>query len=1718
MKAPNALRMLASYCGIADSYLDVWGNPHATSDETRHALLTAMHLPVQDADPALILRAFQQADWQRMLPPVQVVRSGESMRIELGIPARAAKLPWRWTLRYESGEVRSAEFIPAGLPKLGKRRLASADFSQPAKTAEVLRCALELPGIAVLGYHHFEIEMPGSDIRPGMTLIVAPPTCYQPAAIRGDGRVWGPTVQLYGLRSRRNWGIGDFTDLRNLVDITADAGGGIVGVNPLHALFPDNPTHASPYSPSSRSALNLLYIDVEALPEFRECTAAQALVAEPAFQARLRSLRAEAMVNYPAVAVAKREAFDLLYRHFREQHLANNSEHAQAFLRYRENAGALLERLARFEALQAHFRAADPKVWGWPAWPADYRDPDGPAIAEYARQHAETVNFHAWLQWAADTQLAAVGRQSWQRGLGIGLYADFAVGANPGGADVWSWQGVFAAGAYTGAPPEEINLNGQDWGLPPFVPHRLREVAYAPLIEALRENMRHAGALRIDHVMCLTRVFWVPAGKPAATGTYVSYPFEDLLGIVALESLHNQCLVIGEDLGTVPEGFRRRLASADFLSYHPFFFEHGADGGFSPPAEFPAQALVAVSTHDLPTLAGFWQGSDLDARTALQLFPTEQLRESLVVGRAQDRARLLMALEREKLLPEGAGIHPVAVPELTVPFILGVHAYLARTPARVLAVQPEDILGIVEQANLPGTLDEQHPNWRRRLTLDIEEWRTDERFLQFGEVLRRERGSAVMPHPVPAKVPRVATIPRATYRFQFNREFTFAQATALVPYLADLGISHCYASPYLKARPGSSHGYDIVDHAALNPEIGTPEDYERFVAALHAHRMGQILDIVPNHMGVMGADNAWWLDVLENGPAAAHGNFFDIDWEPLNPNLQGKVLLPLLGDQYGSVLNRGELRLDFDAGRGEFNLFYYQHRLPIDPATYPRIVGQRIERLTAALGQRGDGDERLSELQSLLTAFNHLPTRLEPDPALVTERQRDKEVYKRHLASLCTTCTDIARHVQDNLAVFNGRADDPTSFDLLHELILAQGYRLAYWRVASDEINYRRFFDINDLAALRMEDPAVFDTTHRFVLALVAQGKIDGLRIDHPDGLHDPGQYFRRLQEQAAGTALVPGDALPLYLVIEKILADHEQLPTDWLIHGATGYRFANLANALFVDPAATRRLTRIYDDFVGEEVHFEALVYRSKKLVMDNAMASELNVLANRLARLAAASRDTCDFTLNGLREALAEVVANFPVYRSYISAAGISPDDRRHIEWAVAVAKKHSPAAEVSIFDFILGVLTTDIAQNRGEAFRDAVTAFTMRFQQFSSPVTAKGVEDTAFYRYHRLVSLNDVGGDPRRCGVSVAAYHAATRTRAQRWMHNLLATSTHDSKRAEDVRTRIDVLSEMPAAWKLMLKRWRRINRARLREIDGQAAPSANDEYLLYQTLVGTWPASVPGDVDLEGYRRRIETYLVKAVREAKEHSSWVNVNTAYETALADFIAALLAPGEKNLFLADFVPTVRRITHHGYLNSLALTLLKLTSPGVPDIYQGCELWQFNLVDPDNRRPVDYGLRRQLLDELHGLDAASPEAWTEPLRAMLDDMSDGRVKLHLIHRALALREQFPALFSAGDYLPLTVTGERALHVCAYARQLGEQAIIAIVPRLTMKLLTAAGGRSELPHGEAVWRDTAIELPRTLGGRTWRNVLTREEHKANLALPLSTLIAVFPVALLVSA
>jgi (1->4)-alpha-D-glucan 1-alpha-D-glucosylmutase len=958
--------------------------------------------------------------------------------------------------------------------------------------------------------------------------------------------------------------------------------------------------------------------------------------------------------------------------------------------------------------------------------------------------------------------------------------------------------------------------------------------------------------------------------------------------------------------------------------------------------------------------------------------------------------------------------------------------------------------------------------------------------------------------------------PRATYRLQLHREFAFDDATAIVPYLAALGVSHVYCSPYLRARAGSRHGYDIVDHSAFNPEIGDRAAFDRFAHALANHDMGQIVDVVPNHMAVMGGDNAWWMDVLENGQASVRADHFDIDWNPPDPDLAGKVLVPVLGDHYGRVLEKGELQLRYESATGELAIHYHEHRLPIDPRLYPLVLESVLADSTVAAALP---EAATSGLASIAAAFGHLPARDDANAAHRAERNRDKDLHKQRLAALLREHPPLAVAIEQAVNRINGTPGDGDSYTTLHALLEAQAYRVAFWRVASDEINYRRFFDVNDLAALRMESEAVFESTHRFVLDLAAEAKVHGLRIDHPDGLYDPAAYFDRLQHRYAELAgreraSPDRDPKPLYVVVEKIEAPHEHLPETWRIHGTTGYRFANLVNGVFVDTAARMRIDRAWRAFVGAEAtDFGHAAYEGKRRVMQTLLTAELTVLANRLRRIARADRGTRDLTLSTLSQALLEIAACFPVYRTYV-AATISAQDRRYIDWAVAVARKKSRNADASVFDFIRDVLLVGTPDGATQATLDAYRAFAMRFQQFSAPVTAKGVEDTSFYLFNRLVSLNDVGGDPDQFGTSVKAFHRANVERLAHWPDTMLAGSTHDNKRSSDVRARIDVISEMPAAWRLRVRRWSRINRTRKGSVDDLPAPSRNDEYLLYQTLVGTFPRGELDAGGLESYRGRIEAYMVKAAREAKLHTSWLAVNDDYEAALKSFVAALLDGAPGNAFLADLRSASAAFAWFGALNSIAMALLHFTAPGVPDIYQGNEIIDLSLVDPDNRRAVDYASRAAMLDELESIAAGSASSLGSSVRGLLAVPWDGRLKLWITSRALGHRRAQPGLFARGDYLPIPVIGDRARHVVAYARRQGNTGIVVVAGRLFASLGLEEG---VAPVGEDVWGDTSLNLDFLPPGTTLHDILSGAVHEVDTgaSLALARVFAAAPVALL---
>ncbi len=879
---------------------------------------------------------------------------------------------------------------------------------------------------------------------------------------------------------------------------------------------------------------------------------------------------------------------------------------------------------------------------------------------------------------------------------------------------------------------------------------------------------------------------------------------------------------------------------------------------------------------------------------------------------------------------------------------------------------------------------------------------------------------------------------------QFHAGFTFQDAIAIIPYLSELGITHVYASPYLRARAGSTHGYDIVDHHQLNPEIGSAADHAAFVDALQRQGMSHILDIVPNHMGVATNDNALWNDVLRNGRQSAYADWFDIAWRG-SPRLelQDKVLLPVLGKPYGEALEAGEIKISAD-DTGPYAT-YYERRFPIRSLT----------------------------------------------------------------------------------------SNDGQDVDALDQLLDQQSYRLAYWRVASEEINYRRFFDINDLAALRMEREDVFRHAHELIFNWLSTGQLAGLRVDHPDGLYDPRQYFRRLQQQfilACARHPLADDArfaqlkwdeiepdiverlsradltaggCPLYVVAEKILGAGEELRADWAVSGTSGYDFVNKINGLFVEAANEGALTWAYKQWLGHQTSFEELVYDKKRLILEMSLASDFERLAHQLDQLAQAGRRTRDFTLRALREVLREVIVAFPVYRSYVSQEGIDAADQYSIDSAIKKAKERNPPLDAGIFNFLHDVLLLKV-----NGTQDQTREFVARFQQLTAPVTAKGIEDTAFYLYNRLTSLSEVGGEPDRFGVTPAALHTYLQDRQSRWPYALSPLSTHDTKRSEDVRARINVLSELPEEWLQRVMRWREINQVRRQEVAGTSRPTPNDEYLFYQTLVGAWPMEEMEQAKRQTFIERIQAYMVKAVREGKINSTWTQPNEAYEKGLQEFVASVCDEAN-HAFLQDFLPFQRRISHVGIFNSLAQTLLHIGAPGVPDTYQGTELWDLSLVDPDNRRPVDYAQRVRLLAELTASVAQQEENWT---RELVRTKTDSRIKLFLSWRALCCRRNYPGLFSGGKYVPLEVTGERQDNFFAFARSHGGRWAMVIVPRLLGKLLP---DESHLPMGEQFWGDTQIHTTADKSPAMWRDIFTGQRISAPFSV--GAILSSFPVALLIS-
>jgi (1->4)-alpha-D-glucan 1-alpha-D-glucosylmutase len=1553
MSIESPLEALAQARGLALNYTATDGTTHAVPEESLRAILEA--LGCDTAEPA------------RALAELEVERAGE-----LASPVVASFEP-------------AAPVVPLNVQAFGSDRLAWTLEGEDCRLEG--RCTLDelewrddesclaLPDL-VPGY--YRVTITGGEQCTQTRLIHAPARAWAPAT---PERGYGLSVQLYEQTGAKSLGIGDFSDLAGLGEAAGRMGASTLGLNPLHALFLSAPERASPYSPNSRFALNPLYLDVRRLPGMTE--ALRERMAGTAFAAHAKALNAQPLIDYVAVAETKlaiaREAFE----NFR------TLEDARAFASFCQSASSRIRDWADYESIAAvHGANAG-------AWPAPLREREAEALARFGAEHAEEKDFYLWLQWQSAVQLEVATERAERAGLTMGFYQDLALGADPIGAEIWAGGADYVRGVSVGAPPDTLNPGGQNWGFPPLDPRRLIEQGLVPFIELIRENMRHAGVLRIDHVLGLNRLFVIPAQAGASEGAYLRYPLELMLAAIVLESHHSQCLVIGEDLGTVPDGLRERLAERGILSLRLLYFEHGETGQPRTPEAYPREALAAVGTHDLAPLAGWWHEDDIERNDRHGFWPTPEAGEAARAARAADRTALTEAFLRAGW--DDAGGDPPAA---------GAYRWLARAPSRLLTIQPEDALDISAPVNVPGTTTAE-PNWRRRRLPPWPEWLADPRLLAVIRVVQAERGE---------RARRGDSPPVATYRLQLHEAFDFRDAGDYVPYLARLGVSHLYLSPVMASVPGSMHGYDMCDPARLDAERGGKAGFNALLDAARNQGLALIADFVPNHMAAHRAD-PWWMDLLEWGHASVHDATFDVDWSAEG----GHLVLPVLGEPLDALLERGEIKLAYEPS-GRFCAAYFERRFPLAPETVavlPQLLARRLD------------DSNLSRLARRLHALRELSD------------------DKRRAAGLSVQAA-LARHVEDNALAgeFEKVASEFTRTPKpLERLLAAQHWRLLYWRRGADEVNYRRFFDIGDLAALHMERPGVFAAAHVGVRRLLAEGAVAGLRLDHVDGLAAPGDYLETLAE------LAEANGVKTSLWVEKILAADESLP-PWPVAGTTGYEFLNDVTRFFMTESGAARLRTLWREIDLDARDFSRTLALAKREVIEEAFSGMLERVADALASRA-------PLEAGPLQAALLDFLVALSIYRGYFDApATACPTQEARVVQALEAVTDEAARSWLT-------ELLTDIDENSARlpaALRDGV----MRLWQLASAAMAKGLEDTAFYRDFALLALNEVGGDPRWPTLPAARFHERLHQRANDWPLALNAGATHDTKRGEDARLRLAMLASHAERWAALV--------AELREAVVTLRPSGlhpADEYLVFQTLLAVWPAPATSPLSAsvqESLAKRLHDYFIKALREGKQRTAWTQPDEAYEAGVASYATALLDPEAAPDFQRLFRPFAAAIAKSGALASLAALTLKCTAPGVPDIYQGTELWDLSLVDPDNRRPVDYPLRDRLLGEcLSGLEAAG-EAH---LRALRETWPDGRIKLYCLERLLQCRREHAALFAHGDYEPVSINGSLADKALAYRRVSRDEDVVIVIARVGADLVDA----QRFSLDGSVWGDTRLEL-----------------------------------------
>jgi (1->4)-alpha-D-glucan 1-alpha-D-glucosylmutase len=1466
---------LADLVGLARRYVDQSARDIDISPATRRAVLTALGIDLSSAAAAQAELARLQREAQTPLPPLVVVTADMETSVRFKVPQKR----FTFTIALEDGERLTGSF-------------SGAEAKFPSMPA---------------GYHRLTSEDGAS-----AWIFCAPDQCYRPSFIDEGIRSFGIAAQVYSLGRDDDYGIGDLGHVFDLAQGCGSLGADLLGLSPLHALFPCDRSKVSPYSPSSRFFIDPIYID-------------------PAVVAGARGPK----VSAPGPAIVRRlvdfhavwETKSRMLRDLWEAHKAEFCEDS-AFRAFLAEQGDRLRLQACFDALSYHF--AQQGLPSSNAWPAAYRDALSPEVKAFSAANSDEILYWSWLQWVADTQLHAAASQAMHAGMEIGLYRDLAVGADLYGSEAWSDPGAWCTDLSVGAPPDPLGPKGQDWGLPPLNPRRLIADGLATFRALVAANMRHAGAIRIDHAFQLQRLFVIPRGRPASEGAYLDYPFEAMLAVLRIESHRANCAVIAEDLGNGPKDFSARIMRDGIFSYRIVSFERTNDGSFVAPHAYPPHSLASINTHDLPTFAGWWRGLDIDLRECFGVYSAEEWRREKA-GRKAERAAFLSALHDE---------HLTEAPEVPEPAARSAALrYLARTSSALAIVSLEDAGGELSQPNIPGLADG-YPNWRRRLNQTI-----DTMLAPYGDLAKTAALLAQEGRGARRKQFEVAMqVPRATYRLQLNRDFTLQAAAAVVPKLKALGISHLYLSPITAATAGSTHGYDVINPSQINPELGGRDAFNQLIESVQQAGMGVIVDIVPNHMSA-SPENPWWASVLEMGPASPCAAFFDIDW---HRHPDGKLVLPVLPKPCALMLESGEIKLHFEPESGRF-VIEAGPKLPVAPRDYGDILRHCASRYEGATGQ------------------------------VLTDLARHGS--RSDLAEICRRKPKIALAIDEALDAMAA-----TQPDFVADLLNRQHWRAVYWRSGRSDINYRRFFEIDSLAGLRIESAEVFDAVHALTFDLVKQGLIQGLRIDHIDGLADPYLYLERLQRRVG-----PG----FYVVVEKILGVDEVLP-NWPAAGTTGYDALRILDGVFLDPRGDDEIDALYAEVDARSEDPHAMLISIKTQIVETSFAPELGKLVD-LAQAARHKHTPCgDISRECLRVVLRDFIAHLRVYRTYFDGGSSRPEDLKLVEGTIARMRESGEQDPYAIECLIWLLLGTPDA-NSDKALH---AEFRTRLQQLSGPVMAKAQEDTLFYRHHRLVVRNEVGGEPMAPTMTLAEFHAANARRRMHHPATLVATSTHDTKRGEDTRARLTALAQHPILIKELWQSWMHT------ALDlgyGDVEPA--DHFMAFQNVLGAWPLDPddePGGTNAYVFADRIGQFLTKALREGKLRSSWTAPRTDYEARL---LKAVLAIASNSEFQRSTLQSRQLMNTHGMWISLSRTVLKCTVPGIPDFYQGCEGWDLSLVDPDNRRPVPFDIPMRAQGPLSQLIAAWP---------------DGRVKCELTRRLLTLRASDPDLFAFGSYEPI--------------------------------------------------------------------------------------------------